>query len=373
MPHKVPVTIVLPHREGFGPASAGAVAMVVRRLANASSRYQALVVGPPFDGPGFPGIPFLPAPPPRWLPLTHTQRYAAKLAFVLAQVPPGPVEVHNKPDVALWLARRFHCRPVSLFLHNDPRTMRGARTPKARRRLLARLAQVVTVSSYLRNCLLDGVDAPPGAVPDVLHNSLDAAEVPEPVPPHRRDKTILFAGRFVADKGVDIFIEACARAMPHLPGWRAELIGADGFSFESRVTDYVRRWQPAAAAAGIVMHGYRPHGEVLQAMARAAIVVVPSRWQEPFGLVALEAMACGAALVCSGRGGLAEIGGEACLPFDPDDLASAAFALVRLAGDAGLRTTLSALGVQRAREQFSTAGAIVKLDGLRDRAVRERL
>ncbi len=365
---KPPVTIVLPHREGFGPSTAGAVAMVVRRLAGGPSRYQALVVGPPFAGPGFPGIAFLPARPPGWLPLTHTQRYAAKLAFVLARTPLGLIEVHNKPDVALWLARRFPRRPVSLFLHNDPRTMRGARTPEARRRLLARLAQVVTVSDYLRRCLLEGVDAPQDAPPAVLHNSLDPAELPEALPPHRRDRTILFAGRFVADKGADAFIEACALAMPRLPGWRAELIGADGFSPQSPVTDFVRRWQPAAAAAGVVLHGYRPHAEVLQAMARAAIVVVPSRWQEPFGLVALEAMACGAALACSGRGGLAEIGGEASLPFDPDDPAAGAAALMRLAGDARLRAGLSTAGSRRVQDRFSTAAAMASLDSLRDRA-----
>ena len=373
MPHKPPVTIVLPHREGFGPTSAGAVAMVVRRLAGAASRYQALVVGPPFEGPGFPGIPFLPAQPPWWLPLSHTQRYAAKLAFVLAGLPPGLIEVHNKPDVALWLARRFPRRAVSLFLHNDPRAMRGARTPAARRRLLARLAQILTVSDHLRGCLLDGVDALPGPAPAVLHNTLDAGEAPQGLPPPQRDHVILFAGRFVANKGADTFIQACAAALPLLPGWRAELIGADGFSTDSPVTDFIRQWRPAAAAAGVVLHGHKPHAEVLQAMARAAIVIVPSRWQEPFGLTALEAMACGAALACSGRGGLAEIGGEACLPFEPGDPASAAAALVRLASDAELRAALSDAGLRRARERFSTDGAIRKLDGLRDRAARERL
>ena len=50
-------------------------------------------------------------------------------------------------------------------------------------------------------------------------------------------------------------------------------------------------------------------------MARAAIVVVPSRWPEPFGLVALEALASGAALICSPRGGLPEVAGDAaCTP-----------------------------------------------------------
>ena len=365
-----PVIIVLPHREAFGPAAAGAVAMVVRRLAAGPSRYRTLVAGPPFRGPGFPGIEFLPAPAMDWLPLTPTGRYAAGVARVLARLPPHAalIEVHNKPDVALWLARLFPQRRVSLFLHNDPRTMRGARSPLARQRLLRRLARIVTVSDFLRRALLDGVDQEPARPPVVLHNALDPAETPHALPPGQRDKVILFAGRVVPDKGPDLFIAACARAMPHLPGWRAEMIGADGFQPGAPDTGYIRALRPAAAAAGVALLGARPHAEVLHAMARAAIVVVPSRWAEPFGLTALEAMACGAALVCSGRGGLAEVAGDAGLLADPEDTETFAGVLLRLAGDDGLRATLSLAGRQRAFRQFSVVDALARLDGLRDQA-----
>ena len=363
-----PVIIVLPHREAFGPAAAGAVAMVVRRLAAGPSRYRTLVAGPPFQGPGFPGIEFLPAPAVDWLPLTPTGRYAAGVARVLARLPSGAglIEVHNKPDVALWLARLFPRRRVSLFLHNDPRTMRGARSPLARQRLLRRLARVVTVSDFVRRALLDGVEQEPDRPPVVLHNALDAGEAPRGLPPGQRDKVILFAGRVVPDKGPDLFIAACARAMPHLPGWRAEMIGADGFQAGAPDTGYIRALRPAAVAAGVALLGARPHGEVLHAMARAAIVVVPSRWAEPFGLTALEAMACGAALVCSGRGGLAEVVGEAALLVDPEDAEAFAAALVRLAGDDGLRAGLSSAGMQRAGRHFSLVDAIARLDDLRE-------
>ena len=53
-------------------------------------------------------------------------------------------------------------------------------------------------------------------------------------------------------------------------------------------------------------------------MTRAAIVIVPSRWNEPFGLTALEALACGAPLIVSPRGGLPEVAGEAAVYANPD-------------------------------------------------------
>ena len=59
------------------------------------------------------------------------------------------------------------------------------------------------------------------------------------------------------------------------------MIGADRFAPDSPETGFIRALRPEAEAAGVAMLGYRPHGDVLAAMARAAIVVVPSRWPEP--------------------------------------------------------------------------------------------
>ncbi len=113
----------------------------------------------------------------------------------------------------------------------------------------------------------------------------------------------------------------------------AEIIGADRFSFDSPDTGFVRMIRAAAEGANVRMLGYRDHPEVLAAMARAAIVVVPSRWPEPFGLVALEALASGAALICSPRGGLPEVAGDAAIYADPDRPAEIAAAIRALAGD----------------------------------------
>ena len=339
--------------------------MVVQRLAAGQSRYRSLVAGPPHRGAGFPGIDFLPVALPRWLPGTPPLRYAARLATVLARRPLGLIEVHNKPDVALWLARLLR-RPVTLFLHNDPREMRGARSPAARALLLRRLARVVTVSEYLRGCLLDGVAAPPGRAPLVLHNALDFGGLPQALPAHRREKLILFAGRVVPDKAPDLFIAACAKALPALPGWQAAVIGADGFAAGQPDSRFIAGLRPLAAAAGVTLLGHRGHGEVLAAMARAAIVAVPSRWNEPFGLTALEAIACGAALVTSGRGGLAEVAGDAARYVDPADTAAFAAALQALATDPTGRGQLAAAGQDRARRLFALPAAVAKLDALRD-------
>jgi glycosyltransferase involved in cell wall biosynthesis len=156
-----------------------------------------------------------------------------------------------------------------------------------------------------------------------------------------------------------------------LPGWRAEIIGADGMSATSRETEYVRRIRAQAAEAGVAMAGYLDHPQVLEAMTRASIVIVPSRWNEPFGLTALEALACGAPLIVSPRGGLPEVAGEAGIYANPDAPEEIAASIVALAVDPARRAALSEAGRERAR-RFDTPVAAARLAGLRNAVLNER-
>ncbi len=350
------VAIVLPPREGFSPDAVGAIGLLVHRL----SRPQDLVLGRACPKP-FPDRRFVPVEPAGWPVPGSRLRYVAGLASVLRAARPELIEVHNRPEIAFLLARRFPDIPLGLFLHNDPQAMRLARSP-ADRRALSRRMRIAAVSEHLRRRFRDGGghDLPV----DLLPNCLDLAALPPPVADASRDRLILFAGRLVADKGADSFVAACASALPALPGWRAEMIGADRPG-SSPDTPFLAALRPAAARAGVVLAGYRPHDAVLDAMARAAIVVVPSRWPEPFGLTALEAMASGAALVSSERGGLAELTAGAALRVDPDQPEALADALRRLASDPSERRRLAQAGRLRARE-YDLPAARARLEAWRE-------
>ena len=337
------VAIVLPPRESYSPEAAGAVAMVARLHAE-HGRLPAAVLGravaQPFAG-------FRPVTPGFW-PGSANARYEAAVARLLRHDPPALVEVHNRPDLARALAERHR---VTLLLHNDPRGMRGAVTPRLRADLAARV-RVLAVSGWVANRFGSGAE--------VLHNAVDLVRLPPLAAV--RDPLILFAGRMVADKGADIFVDACARALPRLAGWRAEMIGADRFGADSPDTPFLRRLRRRAAAAGVAMAGWRPHAQVMEAMARAAIVAVPSRWPEPFGLVALEAMASGAAVMFAPTGGLPEVVGDAGVPVASEQAEDWAAALVELARR---HRPVGTAGMARAK-LFDAAGMAARLDALRD-------
>jgi UDP-glucose:(glucosyl)LPS alpha-1,2-glucosyltransferase len=353
------VAVVLPPREGFGPRRAGAIGLLARRHV-ATPGFRSVIIGGPQLGPVFPDVAFQPVQPSLLWPGNINLRFAHAATHMLRRMAPALIEVHNRPEIALRLARRLPHVPVTLLLHNDPQSMRAARTPAERAVLLRRMALVMTSSGYLRDRLLDGLDALAGSVA-VLPNCIDLAELPEP---RARERLILFAGRVVPDKGPDMFVAACSRALPQLPRWRAEIIGADRFSESSPSTAFIRRVRKTALDAGVTMVGYLDHPLVLEANARASIAVVPSRWPEPFGLTALEALASGAALITSGRGGLREVAGDAAVYVDPDNPASIADAILRLANDASLREVLGAAGRERAR-QFDVSVAAEHIAALR--------
>ncbi|MBV8457988.1 MAG: glycosyltransferase family 4 protein [Acetobacteraceae bacterium] len=354
-----PLTLtVLPPGEGFGPGRSGAIGLIVRRFARMEP---SLVVGGEQTGPVFDDVAFREAVPSRWRLGNVNVRYAAAVARIVRGLRPALVEVHNRPEVALALTARFPSIPVMLVLHNDPQAMRRARTAAERQVLLQRMARVVTVSRFLAGRLMEGIGES-GGVPAVLPNPIEFAELP-PTPPERED-LIVFAGRVVAEKGADSFVEACTLALPGLPGWEAELIGADRFRADAPETPFVAQVRAAAKAGGVRMVGYRDHPLVLKTLSRAAIAVVPSRWDEPFGLAALEAMACGAALVCSRRGALPEVAGDAAVYVDPEDPLEMAYALIALGRDEERRTALAKAGRSRAR-RFGLPAAALQLAGLR--------
>lgn len=317
------VALILPSRETFAPNGAGAIALVAERLARASS-WRTVVIGRAVAAP-FAGF----RPVKRHLP------YGLAVIGAVRRLRPDLVEVHNRPLLACALSW-WHPR-VALVLHNDPTGMRGMRTAAGRARIGRHLTGIAAVSSWVA-----GRAAPAAA--SVLPNGI---ELP-PLSGGERPRIVAFAGRMVADKGADVFVDAMAATLADLPGWRAVMVGADRFGTGSPETPFLRALRPRAAAIGVDLLGWQPHATVLDVLQRASIAVVPSRWAEPFGLAALEAMATGAALVHTGTGGLAELVGDAGVRVTPGDALELGLAVAEIARNPARRQALSEAGVTRA-------------------------
>ncbi|HQT47477.1 MAG TPA: glycosyltransferase, partial [Acidocella sp.] len=342
--------VILPRRETFSPQGAGAVALIVHRFARALPG--SVVLGRACLG-AFDDVAFVPV------------RGGFGMLRAIWRLRPAVIEVHQSARLALFLALVCRGSRVLIVLHNEPASLRGLKSRFGRWVTLHGVDCVVCVSDYVRGRFMEGLRGPEAAV---LHNPLSL----EALPPRAavRERVVLFVGRVNAEKGADSFVAACALALGRMPGWSARMMGGHWYGPDSPQTPFVARIRAEAAGVGVEFAGARPHGEVLAAMARAAIVVVPSRWAEPFGLTALEAMASGAALITTRQGGLREVAGEAARYFAVGNTAALAQAMVDLALDASAREALAAAGLIRAK-QFNTPVLAARLRGLR--TGRERL
>jgi glycosyltransferase involved in cell wall biosynthesis len=89
------------------------------------------------------------------------------------------------------------------------------------------------------------------------------------------------------------------------------------------------RIDPVSARRGVVVRPAVSQSELWKAMGSAAVVLCPAKWDEPFGMVAAEAQACGTPVVAFRRGALDEVIVDGVTGFlvAPDDLAAAAAAV----------------------------------------------
>lgn len=179
-----------------------------------------------------------------------------------------------------------------------------------------------------------------------------AARHPGGAVAHDTGVTAVFAGRLSGWKGYDLFIDSIARVSGRVGELSAVVAGGPPPGEEWRADDVLKRIAEADLAGRLSYLGFVD--DVGQLFTPGRIVVVPSRWPEPFGLVTVEAMLAGCAVVASRHGGSVEIieDGVTGLLVPPGDEVALADAVERLAADPNLRHRLGERARSAAAERF---------------------
>ena len=166
---------------------------------------------------------------------------------------------------------------------------------------------------------------------------------------------LLYVGALGRHKGIDVLFDAYRRLASPPP---LVCIG--------------HRWvdTPAEVPDGVLILEDWPNRAVRAAWRRAIAGVVPSAWQEPFGIVALEAMDAGVPVVASATGGLAEVvdDGETGLLVPPGDAGALADAIGRLVADVELRRRLGD-GAARRIERYRPDAIVPRIEASYRRAL----
>jgi D-inositol-3-phosphate glycosyltransferase len=272
-------------------------------------------------------------------------------------------------DLALPVVQTFHALGVVKRRHQAVMDT----SPPERVRLEAQIARqvdlvIATCTDEVRELCALGVRresvtvVPCGA--DLARFRPDGRAAP------RGDRMrILSVGRLVPRKGVDTVIEA----MAGVPGAECVIAGGPAPG-ELELDPEVRRLRRLAEAHGVadrvVLLGRVQHDDV-PALIRSAEVVVTVPWYEPFGIVPVEAMACGRPVVASAVGGhldtiVDEVTGLHVPPRDPVVLARV---LRRLLADGRRRTALGRAAAEDAHSRYSWDRIAARTEALYERMI----
>ncbi|HMJ74954.1 MAG TPA: glycosyltransferase family 4 protein [Iamia sp.] len=177
----------------------------------------------------------------------------------------------------------------------------------------------------------------------IVYSGIDRTVYPAPATPEKRGGTwsgrLVATGRFDPRKGFETVI----RALALLPADTTLALWGRGGEAEQR---RLRGIAEELGVADRVEMGSRERDEMPAAYAAGDLFVFPSEWAEPFGLVPIEAMACGTPVAATGVGGSSEflVDGTNCVLFRPGDPEDLARVVAELAADPDRRAALVAGG-----------------------------
>ncbi len=185
---------------------------------------------------------------------------------------------------------------------------------------LKKLALRFVTNVYISKAVRDHV----GYEGSIIPNPYDSQTF-RIIPEIKRERSLVYLGRLVSDKGCDLLIHSLAMLRDGGLALPLTIIGAG--SEEKALKDLVT----AKKLVDQVFFAGALKGEALaRELNRHQVLVIPSRWEEPFGIVALEGIACGCLVVGSENGGLPEAIGPCGITFQNENVADLSLAIQKV-------------------------------------------
>jgi glycosyltransferase involved in cell wall biosynthesis len=380
------VCFLNPPNEFYSPVSGGAIATIAMQTARVLLQrgHQVTILSPSNEDQPYSVGRFVPLGVPTRERLSFLRRRLAGLsrrlhqwdwpyygfyrkafsnALARLESRPDAVIVFNDLVSSRYIRRLLPNARAVVWLQNEQRTnQRGARLDAA----LAAADAFLTCSQYIKQwtCQTYGI-AEKKVVVALSGVDLDAFRPAPSFPVRNGNLRVLFLGRIDRNKGPDLAVDAVAALRrERLP---VELTVAGGIWFygngDQMRDPFFRTLLDKIERAGGTYLGHVTRDRVPDVFREHDVAMVLSRSNEPFGLVSLEAMASGCAVIASPRGGLPEACGGAALLADPDELQSVISCLRKLATDEGFLTAQKKKSLERsARSTWSvTADAVERV------------
>jgi phosphatidylinositol alpha-1,6-mannosyltransferase len=291
--------------------------------------------------------------------------FSAAMAEILLRERPRVAQISTVHDahMGMWLRQWFGI-PYVVYAHGNEILGVGRSSTWQKPRLSLMNADRVLAVSRFTARLLDEIGVPAQKI-EIIHPGCDIERFHPREPnddlrekllgTNAKRRVILSVGNLVSRKGHDVVIRALPRLMKKIPNV-VYLIAGDG--------PYRKELEDLAAALGVrervILAGQVSHDSLPDVYALSDVFIMPSRAQlescdvEGFGIVFLEAGACGKPVIAGRSGGVedAVLDGTTGILVNPVDSEEVAHALMRVLGDAHLAARLGEQGRKRVVQEF---------------------
>ncbi len=259
----------------------------------------------------------------------------------------------HRLDLRCWLDGAFIARS-----HTSPTGFAFVNIGRKRREMRRnyRLNALLVGSRFMREELLQN-----GFPPEKVHILPPVIRMENPGPSPLPEKPrILYVGQLIRGKGVDLLLRALHRLRRD---YRADIVGAGNAGPELKAL-----CKELGLDGNVTFYGWIPNETLSPFYSRARVVVVPSRWPEPFGMIGLEAMHHGRPVVAFDVGGIPDwlehrVTG---LLVPEQDVAALAASIGEVLADPGLALSLGQKGLERVRARYAFERYLDDLEGYLD-------
>ncbi|MBW4604863.1 MAG: glycosyltransferase family 4 protein [Calothrix sp. FI2-JRJ7] len=272
------------------------------------------------------------------------------------------VYVHNRPEyvIALAILKRLWKKNFDIYLHlHNPHLASNT----LKKIVVKSVDKILFCSQFLlKSIAKDTNNISTTIIPNAADNYCFYPQEQSENSCDNQNYTILYVGRLIPEKGIHVLIEAVKALQTQNIRVNLKIVGAKNFG---NWTDdpYINSLKTLSTeiSESIQFAGYKTGLELAEEYRKATIFCCPSIWDEPFGMVNVEAMASGLPVIASNVGGIPEIfkdGGGILVP--PNDPSALAEVIKELLNNTKYRQETAKRGYEIYQERF-TCSKVAKL------------
>ena len=263
--------------------------------------------------------------------------------------------IENRPGYALKLRGKTNAKLV-YHLHNG----KLDNTIKEYQAIYEAATRIISISDYITNCIK--TINPHDTKAMTVHNGIDLSLFSkEKVKKLARaevglsdnDFVVFFSGRITPEKGITELLSAMTR-LKNKTQIRLLIVGDVFYGVKATWDPFLDKVKSLTETVGnqVITTGFAPYGKIPSYLAMADIAVIPSIWNEPFGLTVAEAQAMGKPIITTRKGGIPEVVSEEnAILLDTDEhfVGNLAAAILDLYQHPEKRSKMAAASIARSR------------------------